>query len=1206
MDGRQRTRDRKEQARRDAVVPPISYPEHLPVSQVRSEIADAIRDHQVVVLAGETGSGKTTQLPKILLELGRGRAGLIGHTQPRRIAARAVAERVAEELGTELGELVGYTVRFHDQVADSTLIKVMTDGILLAELSRDRSLSAYDTIVIDEAHERSLTIDFLLGYLKQLLPSRPDLKVVITSATIDPERFSRHFGDAPILTVSGRTYPVEVRYRPLEEEQDEVSGIVAACEELPRDGDILVFCSGEREIRDAADALRAATDAEVVPLYGRLSSAEQHLVFASHTGRRIVVATNVAETSLTVPGIRYVVDPGTARISRYSHRTKVQRLPIEAISQASATQRSGRCGRVADGICIRLYSEEHFDARPEYTEPEILRTNLASVLLQMASLKLGDIEDFPFVEPPDRRNVRDGIALLEELGALSDDRLTRVGRQLAALPIDPRMARMVVEAARLGCVSQVLVIASALSIQDPRERPLDKQQQAMEAHSRYVDQTSDLHAWLSVWRYVQEQQKALSSSAFRRMCRKEFLNYLRVREWQDLHAQLRRVARQEGFDVDSVGDPVTVTRALLAGLLSHVGLRTDQREYQGARGARFVIAPGSSLAKKPPALVVAAELVETSRLFARGLARIEPADVEAVGTHLLKRSYSEPHWEKKRGSVVAFERVTLYGVPIVAQRKIPYGAIDPVMCRDLFVRHALVEGDWETHHRFWERNSRLLDDVTELEHRARRRDIVVDDEALFAFYDSRIPAEVVSAAHFDRWWKEARLSAPELLDLSLEDLVKGEVDPGEHPDVWVSGSGEAALRFELSYAFDPGAEHDGVTIDVPLQVLNRVQADDFAWQVPGLRQDLVAALIKTLPKPLRVRLVPAPDTARQLLERISPREEHLLEALSREARALRGVLVPVDAWGLDRVPSHLRPSFRVVDDSGVAVGEGKDLDELRARLAAPVQAAISTVAGDLEVSGLTAWTIGEVPVEVSAGAVVGYPTLVDEGTSVAVRVLPQLSLETHHAGARRLLLLGCASPVKAVSGRLTNKAKLALSANPHGSLAAVMDDCVLAAVDALMTGDPRDPLAFGALLLHVRGELQDSLLKVLISLEKVLSLSAEVARAGGVGAVLGDVQAQRELLVRPGFVTAVGLARLPDLTRYLQGSLVRIEKAARESPVLLREVQGLDAEWAALPVGPKKERVGWMLQELRLSLFAQTVKAKGPVSVERLHKALDA
>jgi ATP-dependent helicase HrpA len=1208
MAGRTQLQERREQARRRQLLPEVTYPEQLPVSQVRADIAAAIRDHQVVVLAGETGSGKTTQLPKILLELGRGRAGMIGHTQPRRIAARAVAERVAEELGSELGDLVGYTVRFHDQVADTTMVKVMTDGILLAELSRDRDLSAYDTIVIDEAHERSLTIDFLLGYLKQLLPRRPDLKVVITSATIDPERFSRHFDDAPVLEVSGRTYPVEVRYRPLEDDQDQVSGIVAAVEELPHHGDVLVFLSGEREIRDTADALRGAVDAEVVPLFGRLSAAEQHVVFAAHTGRRIVLATNVAETSLTVPGIRYVVDPGTARISRYSNRTKVQRLPIEAISKASALQRSGRCGRVADGICIRLYSEEDFDSRPEFTEPEILRTNLASVLLQMASLKLGDIEDFPFLEPPDRRNIRDGVQLLEELGALDDDRLTRIGRQLAQLPVDPRMARMIVEAARLGCVKEVLVIAAALSIQDPRERPLDRQQQATEAHSRFADPTSDLHAWLHLWRHVQEAQKALSSSAFRRMCKREFLNYLRIREWQDLHAQLRRVARQQQLDVEATGDPVTVTRALLSGLLSHVGLRQEQREFLGARGTRFVIAPGSSLARKPPALVVAAELVETARLYARQVARIEPADVEAVGGHVLKRTYSEPRWEKKRAAVVAVERVTLYGVPIVVQRKVDYGAIDPVVSRDLFLRHALVEGDWDTFHQFWKDNTALLTDVEELEHRARRRDIVVADDALYDFYDTRLPADVVSGAHFDRWWKTQRHETPRLLHLTLEDLVRGEVDPGEHPDVWVSGSGDSALRLDLSYAFEPGSEVDGVTVDVPLSLLNRVTADDFAWQVPGLRQDLVTALIKTLPKPLRVRLVPAPDTARQLLERIAPREEHLLEALSREARALRGVIVPVQEWGLDRVAPHLRPTFRVVADDGSVVGEGKDLEALKVSLAEPVQAAIASVAGDLETAGLTAWTVDEVPAEVSAGSVVGYPALVDEGATVALRVLPVPSPDVHHAGVRRLLLLGCSSPVKAVSGRLGNRAKLTLAANPHGSLTALMEDCLLATVDSLMTApDPRDRESFETILLRVRAVLPDALLSVLQGVEQVLALSGEVERAAtGTGAVVKDVLEQRAGLVRRGFVTEIGAGRLPDLARYLKGSLVRLEKAARESPVQLAEVQGLDREWAALPEGPRREQVRWMLQELRLSLFAQTVKAKGPVSVQRVHRALDA
>ncbi|MCU1623872.1 MAG: ATP-dependent helicase HrpA [Frankiales bacterium] len=1182
---------------RRTAVPSITYPEQLPVAQVRQEIAAAIRDHQVVVLAGETGSGKTTQLPKILLELGRGVTGLVGHTQPRRIAARAVAERVAEELGTELGDLVGYTVRFHDQVADTTLVKVMTDGILLAELSRDRDLMAYDTIVIDEAHERSLTIDFLLGYLKQLLPRRPDLKVVITSATIDPQRFSRHFDGAPVLEVSGRTYPVEVRYRPLDDEQDQIAGIVAACEELPGDGDVLVFCSGEREIRDAADALRGVTDAEIVPLFGRLSAAEQHVVFASHSGRRIVLATNVAETSLTVPGIRYVVDPGTARISRYSNRTKVQRLPIERISQASATQRAGRCGRVADGVCVRLYSEEDFDSRPEFTEPEILRTNLASVLLQMASLGLGDLEDFPFLEPPDQRNVRDGLQLLEELGAIDDDgRLTRVGRQLAQLPVDPRMARMIVEAGRLGCVKEVLVIAAALSIQDPRERPLDKQQQATEAHARFADPVSDLLAWLKLWQHVQDQQRALSSSAFRRLCKREFLNYLRIREWQDLHGQLRRVSRSMDLDLESSGDPSTVTTALLSGLLSHVGLRQEAREYAGARGARFVIAPGSPLAKKPPALVVAAELVETSRLFARQVARIEPEQVEKVGEHLLKRSYSEPHWEKKRGSVVAFERVTLYGIPIVAQRKVQYGRIDPELSRDLFLRHALVEGDWDTHHAFWKRNQALLADVDELERRARRRDIVVSDDVVHDFYDKRIPAEVVSGAHFDRWWKQTKPADPQLLDLRLEDLVSGDVDPGEHPSVWVSGD----LRLDLSYAFDPGTRADGVTVDVPLAVLNRVKPEDFAWQVPGMRLELVTALIKTLPKPLRVKLVPAPDTARQILERVSPREEDLLRALSREARALKGVVVPLGEWAPDRLPSHLRPTYRVMDGA-TAVGEGKDLQALQESLAKPAQAAIASAAGDLETAGLTSWTVGDLPAEVTAGVVVGYPALVDEGSSVALRVLPAPSPEVHHAGVRRLLLLGTPSPVKAVSGRLSNAAKLALANNPHGSLQALMEDCVTAAVDALMAEAPRTAAAFEHQLGVVRAGIVEALLQVLTDVEKVLAVPAATLP----GPAAANLAAQRERLVHKGFVTEHGAARLPDIARYLQAAAVRAERRSPRDGEHMGDVHAVEKEWTALPAGEGKDRIGWMLEELRVSLFAPALKAKGPVSVQRIWRAID-
>ncbi|GAA3228360.1 hypothetical protein GCM10020256_40560 [Streptomyces thermocoprophilus] len=757
-------------AARRGRVPDVSYPEQLPVSQKKDDIAAAIRDHQVVIVAGETGSGKTTQIPKICLELGRGVRGMIGHTQPRRIAARTVAERVAEELRTPLGEAVGWKVRFTDQVdPEATFIKLMTDGILLAEIQTDRELRAYDTIIIDEAHERSLNIDFLLGYLKQLLPKRPDLKVVITSATIDPERFSRHFGDAPIIEVSGRTYPVEVRYRPLLEEdgedadRDQITAICDAVEELQAEGpgDILVFLSGEREIRDTADALnkKQYRFTEVLPLYARLSHAEQHRVFQPHTGRRIVLATNVAETSLTVPGIKYVIDPGFARISRYSHRTKVQRLPIEPISQASANQRKGRCGRTSDGVCIRLYSEEDFLARPEFTDAEILRTNLASVILQMTAAGLGDIERFPFIDPPDHRNIRDGVQLLQELGALDPaqkdprKRLTQTGRKLAQLPVDPRLARMVLEADRNGCVREVMVIAAALSIQDPRERPAEKQTQADQQHARFKDETSDFLAYLNLWRYVREQQKERGSSSFRRMCKQEYLNFLRIREWQDIYTQLRTVAKQMGIHLNEEDAPADrVHVSLLAGLLSHIGMKDvkdgNKNEYLGARNAKFAIFPGSALFRKQPRFVMSAELVETSRLWARVNAKIEPEWVEPLAGHLVKRTYSEPHWEKDQAAVMAYEKVTLYGVPIVAQRKVNYGRIDPEVSRELFIRHALVEGDWRTHHKFFADNRRLLSEVEELEHRARRRDIVVDDETLFDFYDQRVPEHVVSGGAF--------------------------------------------------------------------------------------------------------------------------------------------------------------------------------------------------------------------------------------------------------------------------------------------------------------------------------------------------------------------------------------------------------------------------------------------------------------------------
>ncbi|GAB2697289.1 ATP-dependent RNA helicase HrpA [Thalassiella azotivora] len=1260
---------RERLAARAAAVPAITYPEELPVSARRQDILEAIRDHQVVVVAGETGSGKTTQLPKICLELGRGVAGTIGHTQPRRIAARSVAERVAEELGTPLGDVVGYTVRFTDQVGDRTLVKLMTDGILLAEIQRDRTLSRYDTIIIDEAHERSLNVDFILGYLKQLLPRRPDLKVVITSATIDPQRFSDHFDGAPVVEVSGRTYPVEVRYRPLvpdalgddedsadggdggaggddTEPRDQVSGVVDAVRELcdAGPGDVLVFLSGEREIRDTADALRGALagrrgpPVEVLPLYARLSAAEQHRVFAPHTGRRVVLATNVAETSLTVPGVRYVVDTGTARISRYSHRLKVQRLPIEAVSQASARQRAGRCGRVADGICIRLYSEDDLLARPEFTDPEILRTNLASVILQMTALGLGDVAAFPFVEPPDRRQVRDGVQLLEELGALergqADERrrLTDVGRKLAQLPVDPRIARMVLAGDELGCLREVLVIAAALSIQDPRERPADHQQAADEMHRRFADPTSDFLAYLNLWNHVREQQKELSSSQFRRLLKREFLSYLRVREWQDLHSQLRRVAADLGLrSSTATADPAVVHQALLSGLLSHVGLRDERkRDYQGARGARFAVFPGSSLHRKQPDWVVAAELVETSRLWGRTVAKVEPAWIEARAGHLVKRSYSEPHWEKKRGAVVAYEKVTLYGVPVVASRKVGYAQVDPVLARELFVRHALVEGDWRTDHRFFHANRALLADVEELEARTRRRDIVVDDETLFAFYDARVPADVVSGRHFDAWWKTARREDPELLTFTEDLLISAGADPvdaADFPTTWHVDGHDLAV----TYQFEPGAAADGVTVHVPLDVLNQVQPEPFAWQIPGLRAELVTALLRSLPKHLRRELVPAPDTAADALRRIDPQDGPLLPVLADELHASRGVDVREEDFDVSRVPPHLTVTFRV-EDGGRVLGEGKDLDDLRARLAPTVQKAISRAADDVERSGLTDWPEGGVPRQferrVGGQDVRGYPALVDEGTTVALRVLgsPDEQAQAMRAGVRRLLLARVPSVAKQQASRLSNADKLALAAAPHASTADLLQDCTAAAVDAVVEdggGPPWNAEAYATLARAVELRVDDEVARVVAVVVRVLASAREVdRRLKGTSSLallpaLTDLRTQLDALVHPGFVTATGARRLPDLLRYLQAMLRRLDRLPEDpgrDSGRMHQVHALEEAYERLLAEQPRSRavptavadVRWMLQELRVSLFANQLGTAHPVSPQRIEKAMAA
>ncbi|WP_435105362.1 ATP-dependent RNA helicase HrpA [Nocardiopsis synnemataformans] len=1241
-------------------VPELNYPESLPVSSRREDIAEAIRDNQVVIVAGETGSGKTTQLPKICLELGRGVMGTIGHTQPRRLAARTVAERIAEEIGTPLGETVGYKVRFTDSSSDSTLVKLMTDGILLAEIQHDRMLRQYDTLIIDEAHERSLNVDFLLGYLKQLLPRRPDLKVVITSATIDPERFSRHFDDAPIVEVSGRTYPVEVRYRPISEEildpeeknpgggtdRDQTQAILDAVDELGREapGDVLVFLSGEREIRDTAEALekKRLPGTEVLPLYARLSTGEQRRVWSSHSGRRIVLATNVAETSLTVPGIKYVIDPGTARISRYSHRTKVQRLPIEAVSQASANQRKGRCGRVSEGICIRLYSEEDFLSRPEYTDPEILRTNLASVILQMAALGLGDVAAFPFVDGPDHRQIKDGVNLLNELGALHPDesggkrRLTPTGRRLAQLPIDPRLGRMVLEAEERDVLGEVLVITAALSIQDPRERPTDKQQQAQQAHARFTDKESDFLAYLNLWNHLREKQQELSGNQFRRMCREEYLNYLRVREWQDIHGQLRQVLRSMGVEVprprEEAADPRGVHMSLLAGLLSHVGLKDPEKhEYLGGRGARFAVFPGSALFKKQPRYVMVAELVETSKLWGRMVARIEPEWAEELAGDIVKRSYSEPHWERKRGAVMAFERVTLYGVPIVVQRKVSYGKIDPELSRELFIRRALVEGDWETRHHFFHDNRKLLDEVEDLEHRARRRDIVVDDETLFQFYDARLPDSVVSAAHFDSWWKKTRRTEPDLLDFTREELINegaGSISEDDYPDVWRQGE----FTFPLSYQFEPGSDSDGVTARVPVKFLNQVEDTGFDWQIPGLRAELVTALIRSLPKPLRRNFVPVPDNAARALAGLTPYEGPLTAALADELTRMAGERIAPGDFQLDRVPDHLRITFRAVDDRGRTLAESKDLEKLRAKLKPRLREAISAEAKGVEKKGLTSWDFGPLEQTLERKAlgpkVKGYPALVDEGDSVAIRIFDTRPEQraAMWAGTRRLLLLTVPSVANVVSKGLNNPDKLALADNPHGSIRRMLDDAETAAVDHLLAregGPVWSGEDFAKLADRVRADLGDTLAEILDKSARVLVLWRKVSKkvkgttSLAVLPSLNDVQGQLGDLVGEGFVTRTGLARLDDLHRYLRGVEYRLNKLPenpRRDQVNMSKVeqtrQAVAKLRGSLPPGraadPDVAELRWMLEEYRVSLFAQELRTAYPVSDKRILKAIEA
>ncbi|MBL3698397.1 ATP-dependent RNA helicase HrpA [Leucobacter luti] len=1324
----------------------IEFPEELPVSQMRDEIAEAIRDHQVVIVAGETGSGKTTQLPKIALTLGRER---IAHTQPRRIAARTIAERIAEELGSELGGLVGYQVRFTDKVSADTKIRLMTDGILLNAIHRDRDLTAYDTIIIDEAHERSLNIDFLLGYLRTLLPRRPDLKVIITSATIDPESFAKHFADprteepAPIIEVSGRTYPVEIRYRPLIEqtevldpktkapkvrtvERDLFDAIGDAVDELAKEapGDVLVFLSGEAEIRDAADALngrmRAQSRAhrtEILPLYGRLSAAEQHRVFERPRGpqagaRRIVLATNVAETSLTVPGIRYVVDAGTARISRYSARSKVQRLPIEAVSQASANQRSGRSGRTSPGIAIRLYSEDDFTSRPEYTEPEIRRTGLASVILQMLSLGLGDIAGFPFLTPPDQRGIADGIGLLTELGAVTavtGDRgrggsksgsggargsrsgggrsgagrsgathaITKIGRELSRLPIEPRFARMVVEARRHEVVPEVLAIVAGLTIQDVRERPQAERSRADELHGRFNDPQGDLMTLLNLWNYLQKEQRERSSSAFRRLCKAEYLNFLRVREWMDLYRQIARIAgikRDEtGAHETAGGASEPIHRSVLAGLLSQLGVRDDRQdrsvpqgrgvagaarrkpsqEYLGSRGTRFVLYPGSVLAKKPPEVIMSVELVETSRLFARSNAVVDPAWAEELAGPLAKRQLSEPRWEKNQGAAVAYERVTLYGVPIVDRRRVQLARYDEAHARELFIRHALVDGEWDSPQAFDRANRQLRRELEQLEERTRRRDIVGDDDAVFEFYDARIPADVTSTRSFEGWWKKQRVTDPNFLHLRRADLLEDETqeaDESEYPRQWQHGDQSLKLR----YRFDPTAEDDGVTVNVPLPLLPRLEGGDFEKLVPGLRQELVTALIKTLPKAIRKHVVPAADWARTLLSAVGPQLDapvppgaqapQLTALLATEIRRRTSVPVSPNDFDPDRLPAHLTPTFRVINARGRTVGTGKDLGELKAAHKDQATQGVAKVAAaalpksELEKTGVTTWDFGDLPRHVDtayakgraggAGVVRAYPAIRDRRTSVDLVLVADEAEQARlsRRGIRRLLALSSPSPASYIRSHLSNQEKLLLGAGPYRSLDQAIADVSLAVSDRVIQRHAPDGLVwreatFEAIANDYARSLIDDIYAAIALTARVLDgvrLARKAIDAAKSIQVLGqvaDAAQQVDGLVYEGFVSRTGLAQLERLPVYLEAVQLRMrgltensgrDRAWQNEVDRVRELFAQAGGTIPLPdeAPPHLVRARWLIEELRVSLFAQQLRTAEPVSAQRIQKVL--
>ena len=1223
-------------ASRQSALPGITFPAELPLSGRVQDISELLQRHQVLVVCGETGSGKTTQIPKLCLAMGRGVRGMIGHTQPRRIAARSVAARIAEEIQEQVGGAVGYKIRFGDHCGPNTAVKLMTDGILLAEIQSDPALWAYDTLIIDEAHERSLNIDFLLGYLRRLLPRRPDLKVIITSATIDPDRFARHFNNAPVVNVSGRTYPVELRYRPLASEQDaaldrtQTDAILDAVDELAAEGpgDVLVFLSGEREIRETAEALRKhhPPATEILPLYARLSAAEQNRVFQKSRSRRIVLATNVAETSLTVPGIRYVVDPGRARISRYSLRSKVQRLPVESISQASANQRAGRCGRVSAGVCIRLYSEADFQSRPPFTDPEILRTNLGSVILQMIALGLGEVEAFPFVEPPDSKQISDGYRLLHELGAVDTVRaITPLGRTLARLPIDPRLGRILVAGAELGCLSETLVIVAALSVQDPRERPLEARVAADEAHARFQDPKSDFVAWLKLWTAYREQQAHLSNSKLRHLCRAWYLSWLRMREWQDIHRQLRALSADLKMKSNSEpADYAVLHRALLCGLASHVGLRAEDRSYQGARACSFHLFPGSGI--KPPKWVVAAELVQTSRLFARTAARVQPEWIEAAAGHLVKRSHHNPRWDDRGARVVADERATLYGLVLFSARKVGFGSIDPDTCRRIFIEDGLVGGRLKTAAPFLAHNQALVHEIQQIEDKSRRRDVLVDESVQFDFYDQRLPADINDGVRFERWNRRIHRQQPDFLLMSRSSLLQRAPDD-LHVERYPDALDFEGVHLPLSYHFAPGAEDDGVTLRVPASLLNQVDPQRCEWLVPGMLEDKVTALIRALPKPLRRNYVPAPDFARAACERIRFAKGALLDAVAGALHQISGVAMAADAWRLDALEPHFHMRFQVADGAGETLGVGRDLGALQARFSGLADAEFQALPrAEFERVGLCSWDFHDLPERVELQGpdwrVTAYPALAAEPDGVAVRVFdtPVRAEHAHRDGVLQLLALEAGLERVKLGRHIPAIQRMCLQYAGLGSCQDLQADLIHTALEQAFLADqslPRARAEFDTLLadgkVRFSSELDRIAMLVAAVLERYVPLRKRVQGAVSPTLLqaLADIRSQLDHLVFAGFVRRVPVARLAHYPRYLQALTARLEKLDQDPGRDRARAQRVTPLWAAClqQIGrysgdesppPALVRYRWLLEEYRVSIFAQELGTAEPVSEQRL------